>query len=207
MVSLFFTLPRPRLCPCLAGCDKNEQLPSGQANCSYMQICIIKWMCVWCVCVSVCVLLVCTCVHCTLVCAATEGYIGAYKHKISCCLPQKVQKKRNSNIANFTKRRRKTSQLFLHTVISSTFQSQIPWQEMNVINAATNDANYSIWMCMCACECSSSYISLAQLTVSCQFQFIIEANFVIFNYFLKYFRLFYLYSFCVFSLLLLFVLL
>lgn len=121
-------------------------------------------VCDVCVCVGVCVsvpvLLVCPCVHCTLVCAATEGYIGAYKHKISCCLPQKVQKKRSSNIANFTKRRRKTSQLFLHTVISSTFQSQIPWQEMNVINAASNDANYSIWMWMCACEYNWVFLEL-----------------------------------------------
>lgn len=145
MVSLFFTLPLS--VPPSAECDKNEQLPSGQANRSYMKICIIKWMCV---CVRVWLpCCVCLCVLCTLVCAATEGYIGAYKHKISCCLPQKVQKRtkrKKKQQRKLHKKTSQTSQLFLHTVISSTSQSQILWQEMNVINAASNDANYSIWM-------------------------------------------------------------
>lgn len=54
---------------------------------------------------------------------------------------QKIKKKQQRKLHKKTSQ---TSQLFLHTVISSTSQSQILWQEMNVINAASNDANYSI---------------------------------------------------------------
>lgn len=154
-------------------------------------------VCAMCVCASVPVLL---CIRVCIALAYVLQLKGTSVHisiKFLAVCHKKFEKKEKKQHRKLHKKTSQTSQLFLHTVISSTSQCQILWQEMNVINAASNDANYSIWMWVWVhantSECFLCHISLAEFKFSWQsFQFGIEASFdiVMFWFFFTIYLLF-----------------